>query len=58
MFYPIVVVVEADHIDTVDELAQEFGDRLAELFADDEFGLVLYEGSLDMPTVTILGEYK
>ena len=56
MFWPIVIVLEADHEDTVDKLGAEFDERLRELF--EGYSMVFYEPSEEMPMVSILGDYS
>ena len=51
MFYPIVVVVQANADDQAEEYAAWLAGVLAERFEDDEFGLALYGGEATVPEV-------
>lgn len=58
MFYPIVIVVKEASAAAAQSLAEGLAVWLGERFGEDEFGLSLYDGGVDVPAVSVDNRYR
>lgn len=53
MFFPIVIVVQEDDAEAAQAVAQAIADDLAERYGEDDFGLSMFDGSDEVPAISV-----